>query len=69
MVNHNGIARHNKTEKHQEWLKSGVVIKVENNKNNNKPKIECGCGSVVGKSDITRHNKTKKHQEWLKNQN
>ena len=31
-----------------------------------KTKVECQCGTVVGKADFRRHERSNKHQEYLK---
>ena len=40
----------------------------EQNKKKINEKINCGCGSIVGKSYLSGHKKTKKHQKWLETQ-
>ena len=62
-------------EKKKEWLevnkekiKEWQKVNKEKLKKWQKEKIECDCGSIVGKNMFTRHKKTKKHLEHLEDE-
>jgi len=50
--------RHERTTKHQEWLKTGKIKVINTNK--------CDCGGSYQRDNKCVHMRTKKHQDWLK---
>tara|TARA_R110000796_G_scaffold233827_1_gene352420 strand:+ start:72 stop:590 length:519 start_codon:yes stop_codon:yes gene_type:complete len=56
-------------EKMKKWKKEWYEAnKDEINEKKRTEKIECDCGSIVGKNMFTRHKKTKKHLEHLEDE-
>ena len=61
--------RHEKTEKHKDWLKTGEQIKTCKQKvikTCEQYTYTCPCGSTLTKRSKSRHEDTKKHQNYLK---
>ena len=55
-------------EENKEKLKEYKKQYQEENKEKINEKINCGCGSIVGKSNLLRHKKSKQHLNWLETQ-
>eukprot|EP00960_Hanusia_phi_P054131 762551-Hanusia_phi.AAC.2 len=51
-------------EQKKEWYENNKEKIAERGKQWYKEKIECECGSTVGRGDLNRHRKTKKHQAF-----
>ena len=52
-------------ENHREKRIEKHKIYREKNREKNKLKVECTCGSVIRKYEIPRHNKTQKHKNYV----
>ena len=60
--------REQNREQNEQQIKEYQKQYREQNQEQLNEKINCGCGSIVGKCNLSSHKKTKKHQKWLETQ-